>query len=302
MGRHSRSESELGHYARSGSEWESGLEESLIEQLSTHRLSTSSNSSPPSSEPDHDAPLRSPLGDGLSPSPCSSGLRLAGHSSCFPQPTFSDCECSSGVPSPIHQASGSCLLEERMDDSLCVDEFPTYRESLASPATSEDLELYPAPVNQLSNFEPTPSEDHRLNLPPVNQLSNFKSTPSENPHLNLPPEDQLSNFEPTPSEDPRLNRLSRNIDSDGPVSSGFGLERTSSTLKENTHQNDGYARLKTNPEPEQRGLRKVLQPLENVQQQPQPHAPRASLKPAERRLAKGNPSSKLRQNKKARVN
>ena len=311
MGRYSRSESELGRCDRSGSEWESGLEESLIEQLSTHRLSTSSVSPPASSQLDHDAPLQSPLGDGLCPSPCSSRHVSAGGSFGFPQPTFSDCECSSGAPSPVHQASGACLLEERMEDSSFVGEFPAYRESLASPTTSEDLEfnlspsedlcLDPAPVNQLSNFEPTPSDD-RLNPAPVIQLSSFEPTPSDD-RLNPAPVNQLSNFEPTPSDDPRLNRLSRKTDTDGLVLSGFGLERVSGTLKENTHQTDSCVRSKKNPELEQQhGLRKVLQPLDNVQQHPQPHAPRANLKPAERRLAKGNPSSKIRRNKKARVN
>ena len=244
LGHHSRSESELGHYSWSGSECESGLEESLVEQLSFHRLSTSSISSSASRESVHCAPPVSPLGGGSHPffSPCSSGRRSEGCSSSFPQPTFSDCECSSGAPSPVHKAPGTSLLEERMEDSS-VDELPTFRESLPSPTTFEDFEFNLAPVNQLSNFEPTPSED------------------------------------------PRLNLLSRK------------------TRKENAYQTEGCVR-KESPQLEQHGLRKVLQPLDNMQLSPQQlnFVPPANLKPVERRLVKGKQSVKQRRKKKARAN
>jgi len=145
-----------------------GLEESLVEQFSTQRLSSSSSSSSGTTSPNQcesnfhvdqikEEPLLQPsFAIGLFPPtdslrPCSSG---------FPQPTFS--ECSSTSSSPPESPTSASPWEERMD----IGEYPARDE----PSFSGDIRQDPHPLNSPWGGHSLARDDFDFNLEPLNEL------------------------------------------------------------------------------------------------------------------------------------
>ena len=161
------------------------LEESLLEQFSTQKLSTSSNSSLACSDPDWElvpGPLLEEERHACF-SPYSSGFRPASPS--FPQPSFSDDECSSTTSSPIPvyiPHPGVSPLEEGMEISK--------NEPLSSPSSlaTVDFDFNLAPLNDLPALEPMNGENtlrcpirrSPLSLP---ELGTSKENPITGRHL-----------------------------------------------------------------------------------------------------------------------
>lgn len=140
------------------SDQRSPLEESLLEQFSTHKLS-------PSSSPNYDeldqAILLIPSGH----SPHSGGLKMG---NCgFPQPSFS--EASSPMSSPVHPSPAwlphDPLEEEGMEISNL--EPPLTGEHSTSPSSSPlpDLDFNLAPLKEMPKWEPTPANGVLTNTP-----------------------------------------------------------------------------------------------------------------------------------------
>ena len=262
-----------------------GLEESLVEQFSTQRLSSSSSSSSGSSSPNQcesnfhlDRIKEEPL---LQPSfaiglfPPNDSLRPG--SSDFPQPTFSD--CSSTISSPPDSPTSASPWEEQMD----VSEHPTRDEPSWSDSARQDSPLLD---------QPPLSDSARQDSPLLNPSWSGSSLAAEEFDFNLEPLNELPSLEPCESmlltgvitNSPRRNPI--------PTSALECETQAGSSRRENSQHK------KLVPHDQYPNRREVLRPLQNFHFLPLPVSP----KETERQRSTKGLSGKLKRRKKGNAN